>query len=295
MPRRALPKTSVRRAHQIQGRPAADRLRPLSGEAHGRRAVDVRRHLRRRPRHARRDPPAPAGPARALARGAARGRSATTAGRARSRRRARAVAVHGRRLGRRLASSQHELRRKVEAGQTDLASELAEGSAPRGPGAPRRGGFAVAAERPIGQGELGDARAVVEPVRARSAPGTSSSPSSGSFRRRARSLPRLADLGFDVVYLPPIHPIGAHPPQGPKQRAGGDPRDPGSPWAIGAPTADTRRCIPISGLSTISTAWSSTPPGLGLEIALDFAVQCSPDHPWLPNTLTGSTAVPTER
>ena len=111
----------------------------------------------------------------------------------------------------------------------------------------------------------------------------------------AKALPRLAELGFDVVYLPPIHPIGADEPKGREQRAHAGPGDPGTPWAIGSDGGRPRRDrIPRSGRGPTSTRGRRRA-AAGLEIALDFAIQCSPDHPWLTEHPSGSTVAPTAR
>ena len=94
-------------------------------------------------------------------------------------------------------------------------------------------------------------------------------------------LPELAELGFDVVYFPPIHPIGAAGARGattrcPRCRATRAARGRSAPRRAG-----TTRSIPSSARSRTSTGSSRAATELGLEIALDFAIQCSPDHPWL--------------
>ena len=95
-------------------------------------------------------------------------------------------------------------------------------------------------------------------------------------------LPQLAELGFDVVYLPPIHPIGR---SGRKGRNNTLPARGGRSRAARGRSARRRaattRSIPSSARSPTSTGSSRARSELGLEIALDFAIQCSPDHPWL--------------
>ena len=95
-------------------------------------------------------------------------------------------------------------------------------------------------------------------------------------------LPQLAELGFDVVYLPPIHPIGTTNRKGRNNALAAGMGDPGSPWAIGGaggrPRRDPPRARDARGFRRGSSPRRAK---LGLEIALDFAIQCSPDHPWL--------------
>ena len=94
-------------------------------------------------------------------------------------------------------------------------------------------------------------------------------------------MPRLAELGFDVVYLPPIHPIGRTNRKGPNNSLRAGPDDPGSPWAIGS--ADGGHTAVHGELGTLDDfdRLVTAARGLGLEIALDLAFQASPDHPWL--------------
>ncbi|HEX2551400.1 MAG TPA: maltotransferase domain-containing protein [Nocardioidaceae bacterium] len=114
---------------------------------------------------------------------------------------------------------------------------------------------------------------------------------SGTFRTAAKRLPGVAAMGFDVLYLPPIHPIGVAFRKGPNNTPEAGPGDPGSPWAIGGPLADGPNGEKRFG------GHDSIHPDLGtfedfadfvaeaqrhrLEIALDLALQCSPDHPWV--------------
>ncbi len=103
----------------------------------------------------------------------------------------------------------------------------------------------------------------------------------GTLRDAERALPRLAALGFNVVYLPPIHPIGLTTRKGPNNTLGAGPEDPGSPWAIGSD--DGGHCAVDPRLGTLADFdhFVARAGELGLEVALDYALQCSPDHPWL--------------
>ena len=83
-------------------------------------------------------------------------------------------------------------------------------------------------------------------------------------------------MGFDVVYLPPIHPIGEVNRKGPNNTLDPGPDDLGSPWAIGAATAATTRSTPTSARSTTSTPSWREAARLGLEVALDLALQARP-------------------
>ncbi len=103
----------------------------------------------------------------------------------------------------------------------------------------------------------------------------------GTFADTARQLPRLADLGFDVVYLPPIHPIGHTNRKGRNNALRSEPDDVGSPWAIGNEHGGHTAIDPRLGTLTDFEHLVRAANALGLEIALDYALQCSPDHPWL--------------
>ncbi len=104
---------------------------------------------------------------------------------------------------------------------------------------------------------------------------------SGTFRTAARRLPAVAAMGFDVVYLPPIHPIGTAFRKGPNNTLNAGPNDPGSPWAIGAKEGGHDAVHPDLGTLSDFKAFVSTAKKAGLEVALDLALQCSPDHPWV--------------
>ncbi|MFJ9821465.1 alpha-1,4-glucan--maltose-1-phosphate maltosyltransferase [Streptomyces sp. NPDC101151] len=108
-----------------------------------------------------------------------------------------------------------------------------------------------------------------------------SPPVSGTFRTAARRLPAIAAMGFQVVYLPPIHPIGIRHRKGPGNTLTAGPHDPGSPWAIGSPAGGHDVIHPDLGTPEDFRHFVRTARDLGMEVALDFALQCSPDHPWL--------------
>ena len=104
---------------------------------------------------------------------------------------------------------------------------------------------------------------------------------SGSFATAAKRLPAIASMGFDVVYLPPIHPIGRLNRKGPNNTLTPEPHDPGSPWAIGS--AEGGHEAVHSELGTVSDfeAFVAAAAKNGIEIAIDLALQCAPDHPWV--------------
>jgi starch synthase (maltosyl-transferring) len=104
---------------------------------------------------------------------------------------------------------------------------------------------------------------------------------SGTFRDACGELSRIADLGFDVVYLPPIHPIGTSFRKGRNNALVAGPSDPGSPWAIGSPAGGHTAVNPELGTIADFESFRRSAEHLGLEIALDLAWQCSPDHPWI--------------
>jgi starch synthase (maltosyl-transferring) len=104
---------------------------------------------------------------------------------------------------------------------------------------------------------------------------------SGTFDDVARRLPDIAAMGFDVLYLPPIHPVGRSFRKGANNRLTAGPDDPGSPWAIGGPEGGHTAVEP--GLGTIEDfdRLVATAKRFGIELALDLAFQASPDHPWV--------------
>jgi starch synthase (maltosyl-transferring) len=183
----------------------------------------------------------------------------------------------------RVASFQEELRRKVAAGQTDLAGELSEGAVL------------------LGEGELTVETALAAPAGARAEKAWSPTyevdvdrilarfgswyelfPRSwGGFEGVRALLPRFAELGFDVLYLPPIHPIGHTGRKGRNNAERAEPGDVGSPWAIGSKDGGHDAIDPALGTEREFRRLVADAKEHGIEIALDFAIQMSPDHPWL--------------
>ncbi|MEV5602432.1 alpha-1,4-glucan--maltose-1-phosphate maltosyltransferase [Streptomyces sp. NPDC052299] len=104
---------------------------------------------------------------------------------------------------------------------------------------------------------------------------------SGTFRTAAERLPAVAAMGFDVVYLPPIHPIGTTHRKGPNNSLTPGPHDVGVPWAIGSAEGGHDAVHPDLGTLEDFVHFVETARNLRLEVALDFALQCSPDHPWV--------------
>jgi starch synthase (maltosyl-transferring) len=213
------------------------------------------------------------------------------------------------------SSWRHEVTRKLSAGQTDLASELAEGEALIAASAPKlKGADRALAERALE--ELRERRDGADPAMV--ALGLDLEAAMGRTKERPESirsapieidvdpelarfgswyelfprswgglagveaqLPALAELGFDVIYLPPIHPIGIAHRKGRNNAAEAEPGDPGSPWAIGGPEGGHTAVHPDLGTLEDLERLTTSAKAHGLEIALDFAIQCSPDHPWL--------------
>jgi starch synthase (maltosyl-transferring) len=132
---------------------------------------------------------------------------------------------------------------------------------------------------------------IVDPVRARFSSWYEMFPRStvrgtdaqkhGTFADAAERLPYIAELGFDVLYLPPIHPIGVTHRKGPNNAlvAGAD--DVGSPWAIGSTLGGHKAVHPDLGTVEDFRRFVARARSLGLEVALDIAFQASPDHPWV--------------
>jgi starch synthase (maltosyl-transferring) len=104
---------------------------------------------------------------------------------------------------------------------------------------------------------------------------------SGTFRTAQSRLPEIAAMGFDVVYLPPIHPIGLAFRKGPNNSLEASEGDPGSPWAIGSADGGHDTIHPDLGTPADFKRFLAKAEKSGLEVALDLALQASPDHPWV--------------
>jgi starch synthase (maltosyl-transferring) len=104
---------------------------------------------------------------------------------------------------------------------------------------------------------------------------------SGTLQTAAKRLDAVAAMGFDVIYLPPVHPIGEVNRKGPNNTLDPGPDDPGSPWAIGSKDGGHDAIHPDLGTFEDFDAFVERAQGLGLEVALDLALQCAPDHPWV--------------
>ncbi len=103
----------------------------------------------------------------------------------------------------------------------------------------------------------------------------------GTFSEAAKRLPAIAEMGFDVVYLPPIHPIGRTHRKGPNNTLTPGEHDPGVPWAIGSADGGHTAVHPDLGTIDDFDEFVAEAGRHDLEVALDFAIQCSPDHPWV--------------
>ena len=103
----------------------------------------------------------------------------------------------------------------------------------------------------------------------------------GTFADAAKALPRIAELGFDVAYLPPIHPIGRTHRKGKNNSLTPRPDDVGSPWAIGNELGGHMAIEPALGTFADFDKFVAEAGRLGIAVALDYAPQCSPDHPWV--------------
>jgi starch synthase (maltosyl-transferring) len=183
----------------------------------------------------------------------------------------------------RFASWRHELERKVDAGQQDLSGELSEGAA-------LYGVESLTVEEALDPHEADRSELTTSPTltidvdreRARFGSWYELFPRSfGGFEGVRKRLPKLAELGFDVVYLPPIHPIGVTNRKGRNNSLEARPGDPGSPWAIGGEEGGHDAIHPELGTVEEFERLVAEAREHGLEVALDFAIQCSADHPWL--------------
>ena len=103
----------------------------------------------------------------------------------------------------------------------------------------------------------------------------------GTFQDCIRRLPDIAAMGFDVIYLPPIHPIGRSFRKGKNNSLTAGPQDPGSPWAIGNEQGGHKTIEPALGSLADFRSFVAAARQAGIEIALDYALQCSPDHPYV--------------
>jgi starch synthase (maltosyl-transferring) len=103
----------------------------------------------------------------------------------------------------------------------------------------------------------------------------------GTFADTAARMPEIAAMGFDVIYLPPIHPIGVTHRKGKNNSVTCEPDDVGSPWAIGGKEGGHTAVHPELGSIADFVALVKVAAEFGIEIALDYALQCSPDHPWV--------------
>ena len=104
---------------------------------------------------------------------------------------------------------------------------------------------------------------------------------SGTFRTAAKRLPAVATMGFTVLYMPPIHPIGLTGRKGPNNTLTPGPNDPGSPWAIGSAAGGHDAIHPELGTLADFSYFVKKARDVGIEVALDLALQASPDHPWV--------------
>jgi starch synthase (maltosyl-transferring) len=103
---------------------------------------------------------------------------------------------------------------------------------------------------------------------------------SGTFAQAQARLPKIREMGFDIVYLPPIHPVGRINRKGPNNTLTPGPDDPGSTWAIGSAEGGHDTVHPDLGTLDDFDDFVGAATAQGLEVALDFALQCAPDHPW---------------
>jgi starch synthase (maltosyl-transferring) len=215
------------------------------------------------------------------------------------------------------ASWRDELRRKVDAGEPDLSGELSEGvvlleqackrakgddkkritqalTRLRDEGIPATGRHETALDPELAEAverHPDRSRSTVmeprlhvdvDPERARFGTWYELFPRSwGGLAGVTTQIPEIAELGFDVLYLPPIHPIGHTNRKGPNNTMTPAPGDPGSPWAIGDETGGHDALHADLGTIEDFDALVAKAREHGIDIALDFAIQCSADHPWL--------------
>ena len=103
----------------------------------------------------------------------------------------------------------------------------------------------------------------------------------GNFKNAQKRLPGVKEMGFDVLYLPPVHPIGVQFRKGPNNTLTPGPDDPGVPWAIGGKEGGHDAINPALGTMQDFEDFVKVANKLDIEIAMDFALQASPDHPWV--------------
>ena len=103
----------------------------------------------------------------------------------------------------------------------------------------------------------------------------------GNFQDCIQRLPEIGAMGFDVIYLPPIHPIGRSFRKGKNNSLTAGPQDPGSPWAIGNEQGGHKTIEPALGSLADFRSFVAAARQAGIQIALDYALQCSPDHPYV--------------
>ncbi len=183
----------------------------------------------------------------------------------------------------RIASFQSELQRKVDGGQKDLAGELSEGAVLLGvEKVTVKQALAAPAGDRYGPAVSATYDVVVDRDLARFGAWYELFPRSwGGFEGVRALLPEFAELGFDVLYLPPISPIGTTNRKGRNNALKAKAGDPGSPWAIGSPAGGHDAIEPTLGTEKEFVRLVADARTHGIEIALDLALQCSPDHPWL--------------
>ena len=104
---------------------------------------------------------------------------------------------------------------------------------------------------------------------------------SATFKDLEKRLPDIAKMGFDVIYLPPIHPIGRTNRKGPNNSLKAAPSDPGSPWSVGDKSGGHKAVHPALGTLEGFRRFVAAAGRRGIDIVLDFTVNCSPDHPWI--------------
>ena len=188
-----------------------------------------------------------------------------------------------------VATWKTEMSRKLAAGQQDLTGELSEGELllgvtidPEAPDYEALLAFEPDTEERRSAVTLGPVPVRVDRIRARYGSWYELFPRSwGGLRGVENRVPEFAQLGFDVLYLPPIHPIGLTNRKGRDNALVAGPDDPGSPWAIGDASGGHEAVHRDLGTKEDLRSLCQTAARHDIDIALDFAIQCSADHPWL--------------